>query len=124
MRFPEVSLSLPGWVEELVEPGATFPTVEDRMGFVIELSQLNVRHGGGGPFGAAVFDRETGELLAPGVNLVTSANCSVAHAEMVAIMVAQQSLGDFDLTAVLIRVDPVARSQRGRTSPPRLRALP
>src|SRR5215207_6589974 len=28
------------------------------------------------------------------------------------------------LTAVLIRVDPVARSQRGQTSQPRLRALP
>ncbi len=29
-----------------------------------------------------------------------------------------------DLTAVLIRFDPVARSRRGQTSPPRLRALP
>lgn len=97
MSFPDVNLSLPGWVEKLVEPGAVYPTAGDRMGLVIELSRLNVRHGDGGPFGAAIFDRETGELLAPGVNLVTSANCSVAHAEMVAIMVAQQTLGDFDL---------------------------
>ncbi|MDQ4106714.1 MAG: nucleoside deaminase [Actinomycetota bacterium] len=97
MSFPDVRLSLPGWVEELVEPGAAYPTAADRMGLAIELSRLNVRHGTGGPFGAAVFDRETGELLAPGVNLVTSANCSVAHAETVAIMVAQQAVGDFDL---------------------------
>lgn len=97
MRFPVVSISLPGWVEELVEPGAVYPSVEDRMGLVVELSRLNVRHGAGGPFGAAIFDRETGEVLAPGVNLVTTANCSVAHAEIVAIMVAQQAVEDFDL---------------------------
>lgn len=97
MRFPVVSISLPGWVEELVEPGAVYPSVEDRMRLVVELSRLNMRHGAGGPFGAAVFDRETGEVLAPGVNLVTTANCSVAHAEIVAIMVAQQAVGDFDL---------------------------
>ena len=97
MHFPEVSLRLPAWIEELVEPGVVYPTVEDRMRLVVDLSQMNVRHGTGGPFGAAIFDRETGELLAPGVNLVTTANCSVAHAEMVAIMVAQQALKDFDL---------------------------
>jgi tRNA(Arg) A34 adenosine deaminase TadA len=97
VRFPVVSISLPAWIEEFVEPGAAYPTTEDRMRLVVELSRLNVRHGTGGPFGAAVFDRETGELLAPGVNLVPTANCSVAHAEMVAIMVAQQALGDFDL---------------------------
>ena len=97
MSFPEVNLSLPAWVEELTEPGAVYPTTEDRMRLVVELSRLNVHHGTGGPFGAAVFDRETGALLVPGVNLVTTANCSAAHAEMVAIMVAQQATGDFDL---------------------------
>ncbi len=97
MRFPEVRLSLPAWIEELVEPGAVYPATEDRMRLVVELSRLNVLHKTGGPFGAAIFDRDTGELLAPGVNLVTTGNCSVAHAEIVAIMVAQQALGDFDL---------------------------
>ena len=97
MRFPEVSLNLPAWIEDLTEPGAIYKTTEDRMRLVVELSRLNVRHATGGPFGAAVFDRDTGELLAPGVNLVTTGNCSVAHAEIVALMVAQQALGDFDL---------------------------
>ncbi len=97
MRFPEVRLSLPAWIEELVEPGTVYPTTEDRMRLVVELSRLNVLHKTGGPFGAAIFDRDTGELLAPGVNLVTTGNCSVAHAEIVAIMVAQQAVGDFDL---------------------------
>ena len=67
------------------------------MRFAVELSRLNVRNGTGGPFGAAIFERETGRLLAPGVNLVVGSGCSVFHAEMVAIMVAQKVLGTFDL---------------------------
>jgi tRNA(Arg) A34 adenosine deaminase TadA len=98
MSFPRVTLELPGWVEELLpDPRGTYPTEEDRMRLVVELSRLNVERGTGGPFGAAIFERETGRLLAPGVNLVVPASCSVAHAEMVAIMIAQQVAGDFDL---------------------------
>ena len=67
------------------------------MRLVVELSRLNVERETGGPFGAAIFERETGRLLAPGVNLVVASSCSVAHAEMVAIMIAQQVVGDFDL---------------------------
>ena len=98
MRFPGVTLRLPAWVEDLLpEEDRVYPTVEDRMRLAIELSRYNVRHGTGGPFGAAIFERETGRLLAPGVNLVTSLGCSVCHAEMVAIMLAQSVAGDFDL---------------------------
>jgi tRNA(Arg) A34 adenosine deaminase TadA len=96
VRFPRVVLRLPDWVEDALAD-RLYPTVEDRMRLAVELSRLNVRHGTGGPFGAAIFERETGELLAPGVNLVVAANCSVFHAEMVAIMVAQQLVGGFDL---------------------------
>ncbi len=96
--FPEVTLRLPGWVGELSSDGdRVYRTVEDRMRFVVELSRLNVRKGTGGPFGAAIFERETGRLLAPGVNLVVGSGCSVFHAEMVAIMVAQRVVGTFDL---------------------------
>ncbi len=96
--FPEVTLRLPGWVGELSSDGdRVYRTVEDRMRFVVELSRLNVRNGTGGPFGAAIFERETGRLLAPGVNLVVGSGCSVFHAEMVAIMVAQRVVGTFDL---------------------------
>ena len=96
--FPEVTLRLPGWVGELSsDADRRCRTVEDRMRFVVELSRLNVRNGTGGPFGAAIFERETGRLLAPGVNLVVGSGCSVFHAEMVAVMVAQKILGTFDL---------------------------
>jgi len=96
VRFPEVMLRLPDWVEEFVVD-EVYPTTEDRMRLAVELSRENVRRGTGGPFGAAVFERESGRLVAPGVNLVVSAGCSVFHGEMVAIMVAQKALGDFDL---------------------------
>jgi len=98
--FPEVTLRLPGWVGELSPDGdRVYRTVEERMRFAVELSRLNVGHGTGGPFGAAIFERETGRLLAPGVNLVVGSGCSVFHAEMVAIMVAQKVVGTFDLGA-------------------------
>ncbi len=98
MRFPEVTLRLPGWVGELLaDPDRIYASVEERMRLAIELSRSNVRHGTGGPFGAAIFDREINKLLAAGVNLVLASGCSVAHAEMVAIMIAQQLIGDFDL---------------------------
>lgn len=97
-RFPAVVLELPGWVEGL-DLDSPYLTDEERMRLVVELSRLNVERGTGGPFGAAVFERESGRLVAPGVNLVVPAGCSVAHAEMVAIMVAQKVVGDFDLGA-------------------------
>ena len=98
MDLPEVTLRLPGWVGDLVaDPERTYPTSLERMAFVIELSRRNVRRGTGGPFGAAIFERETGRLLAPGVNLVPTSNCSIFHAEMVAIALAQKAVGTSDL---------------------------
>ena len=89
---------LPEWVEPFItKRGAVYAGVEDRMALVIELAAENIRHGTGGPFGAAIFD-DAGKLIAPGVNLVPSKNCSILHAEMVAIALAQQNLGRYDLS--------------------------
>ncbi len=97
-RFPQIVFSLPGWVEDFIpEPDHVYPTVEDKMRLVIELSRQNVQHGTGGPFGAGIFDINTNRLIAPGVNLVTTSNCSVVHAEMMAIMIAQHLVGHYDL---------------------------
>jgi tRNA(Arg) A34 adenosine deaminase TadA len=98
MRFPEVVLRLPDWVEQcLPDSDHILPALEDRMRFVIELSRLNVQHGTGGPFGAAVFEQDTGRLIAPGINMVIPSNSSIAHAEVMAIVVAQQRAGNYDL---------------------------
>jgi len=69
------------------------------MNLVTTLSQLNIEHGTGGPFGAGIFRTDTHELVAPGVNLVLSSQSSLAHAEVVAIMMAQHILGVHDLGA-------------------------
>ena len=93
-----ITLSLPSWMERTLPPPATaFPAVEDRMRLVIGLAEQNIAAGTGGPFAAAVFNGGTGRLIAAGVNLVISLNNSVAHAEIVAIMLAQQRAGSYDL---------------------------
>lgn len=97
-HYRSLSLELPSWLPPLIpDSGVFLDAVEGRMEFVVRLARLNVEQGTGGPFAAAVFERESGRLVAPGVNLVVPANCSLAHAEMVAIMLAQQELGTFDL---------------------------
>jgi tRNA(Arg) A34 adenosine deaminase TadA len=67
------------------------------MRLAVELARENVTQKTGGPFGAAVFEADSGRLVAAGVNLVESSNCSIAHAEMVAIALAQRALGHYDL---------------------------
>ncbi|MGB0387100.1 MAG: nucleoside deaminase [Ardenticatenaceae bacterium] len=96
--FPTFSLELPNWIDEfLPNREARFETPEARMEVAIELARRNVAHGTGGPFGAAIFEIETGRLVAPGVNLVVPSQAAIAHAEMVAIAMAGQVLGSFDL---------------------------
>ncbi len=61
----------------------------------IELSLDNVRAGTGGPFAAVIV--QDGRMVAEGANLVTSTNDPTAHAEMVAIRKACQTLNRFHL---------------------------
>ena len=62
------------------------------MELAVELSRLNVQHRTGEPFGAAIFRSDTGELVAVGMSQVALGNNSVLHAEVVAIMMAEQRL--------------------------------
>ena len=57
----------------------------------------NIEEGTGGPFGAVLVETETGVVISVGVNLVLSAKSSVLHAEIVAIMRAQQAAGSFSV---------------------------
>ncbi len=101
-RSPQASfhLELPAWVPDYVDrQPTTFPTQESRMELVISLARLNCEQGTGGPFGAAVFCTTTHTLVAAGVNLVIPTRCSVAHAEIVALLLAQQTIGFHDLGA-------------------------
>ena len=98
IKFPGFTIRLPGWVERhLKNAPDTFPDMEEKMRFIIDLSHQNIEHETGGPFAAAVFD-ENGYLVAPGVNTVVSSNCSVLHAEIMAIALAQKTLGRYDIS--------------------------
>lgn len=94
-----VKLQLPVWLDRFAAEAEIRDRgdVEERMRLAIELARRNIEAGTGGPFGAAVFAVETGRLLAVGVNLVVASRCSVLHAEMVALMLAQQRFGHYDL---------------------------
>lgn len=94
-----VTLSLPDWINGQLAEGSVWTTEIDQMEFVIQLAERNVSERSGGPFGAAVFSSDVGRLVAVGVNRVVPMACSVAHAEVMAIMFAQRAAGTYDLGA-------------------------
>lgn len=91
------ALDLPPWATAYDEPGRVYPTDEDRMSLAIQLSRENVERTTGGPFGAAIFERDSHRLVAIGVNsVVRLTNCTL-HAEMVAFQFAAHRVGRFTL---------------------------
>lgn len=106
------TLDLPVWLAELLaRPDHSFVSVEERMDFVIGLARLNVRNGTGGPFAAAVFRLDDSSLVSAGVNLVVSRQCSVLHAEIVALILAQQKVGSYDLSSAGLRHELIASTE-------------
>jgi len=61
----------------------------------IRLSIENVQSGNGGPFGTVIV--KNGKIIASGINKVTQSNDPTAHAEIVAIRSACETLGTFQL---------------------------
>jgi tRNA(Arg) A34 adenosine deaminase TadA len=95
----QIQIALPPWVSEVIAGREVFATTEERMRLVVVLSRENVVRQTGGPFGAAIFERDSGRLVAAGVNSVTRLNNCTLHGEMVAFMMAQAALGHFSLGA-------------------------
>ena len=94
----ELNLELPEWIDTfLAEYPVVISSMETQMRFVLDLTERNIREKTGGPFGAAVFEQESGKLVSVGVNVVVEQNCSAAHAEMMALMLAQKKIGHYDL---------------------------
>jgi tRNA(Arg) A34 adenosine deaminase TadA len=94
----EYSAALPMWVlEELVEEPDSYESDEQKMALVHRLARRNYREGNGGPFAAIVVDSSTGELVSAGVNVVLASGLSSSHAEVVALSLAQKSVGSWDL---------------------------
>lgn len=94
-------LELPQWVQPFVADWKRpLETVEQRMALAVALSGENIDRKTGGPFGAVVYDVEDSRLLSVGVNVVTQSGMSLAHAEMVALSLAQAALSDWNLGAM------------------------
>jgi len=93
------SFELPAWVKPfLVDWQQPKSSISERMRLAIALSMESVLQKTGGPFGAVVVHEQTGELVSVGINLVTTAGLSIAHAEMVALSLAQLSMGQWNLS--------------------------
>ena len=93
----QVNVTLPSWVQEHVDYTHPYESDEQRMRLAIRLAHENIEHETGGPFGAAVFERESGLLVAVGMNSVVRLNNSTLHAEMVAFQLAQKRIAAYSL---------------------------
>jgi tRNA(Arg) A34 adenosine deaminase TadA len=99
MNLPRVLVEYPAWVQSVVPWDTVLTTAEDRMRLAIRIARENVERGTGGPFGAIVVERDTGKLVAAGMNSVVRLNNCTLHGEMVAFMMAQQRLQSYTLAA-------------------------
>lgn len=96
-RWNDIKLKIPEWLDIWADGiPRSFPEINQRMALVIDLARTSVQYGGG-PFGAAVFNQGTDELIAPGVNWVVPGKSSLLHAEIMALALAEQTLGSYEL---------------------------
>ena len=91
MLYAQVHLTLPAWVHESVDTTTEYASDADKVALAIELSRINMEAATGGPFGAVVFGPDD-RIISIGVNRVLPQNTSLAHAENMAYMLAQQRL--------------------------------
>ncbi len=110
-KVTSISFPIPSWVTAFVSRYSPSMKVDSRMSFVLEAARQNIIENKGGPFAAAVFESSTGRLVSLGVNLVTSENLSILHAEIVALCLAQRVLGTYDLGADGLTHELVSSSQ-------------
>jgi len=91
MLYAQIHLTLPAWVHDTVDTARVYPGDADKVALAVALSRHNVDAGSGGPFGAAVFGPDH-RIVSVGVNRVLPHSTSLAHAETMAYMLAQQRL--------------------------------
>lgn len=96
----EILLQLPSWVLSFCH-NVSFPLTDEqaKVRFVLSLAKQNIIAKTGGPFAAAIFNKKDNSLVSVGLNSVIKESCCVAHAEMMALMLAQKTLDSFDLSS-------------------------
>jgi tRNA(Arg) A34 adenosine deaminase TadA len=93
-----IELALPAWLVDIAGTERLFAAADARIALAIDLARRNVEHGGG-PFGAAVFDG-AGNLVSVGANQVVAQRCSLAHAEILALGLAQRRVQRFRINSL------------------------
>src|SRR5687768_8299117 len=97
--LPRIVIDQPTWVNDAIDFDKSYASDTDRMRVAIAVSRENVARKTGGPFGAAIFERQSGKLVAVGMNSVVRLHNCTLHGEMVAFMMAQQRVKSFTLAA-------------------------
>lgn len=92
------TIALPPWVQPFVDAWKQpLDTDENRMRLAVALSAENVARRTGGPFAAIVYEAVSGRVVSAGVNVVVPQHSSLAHGEVVALLLAQEALKTHDL---------------------------
>ncbi|MCI5064182.1 nucleoside deaminase [bacterium] len=94
------TFALPEWISPFVNARDQV-IQEDPLSVAIELSHENVKRRTGGPFGSLITDAE-GSLVSAGVNIVVPGQDPLLHGEVVAISLAAQAMGSFDLSSLTL----------------------
>jgi tRNA(Arg) A34 adenosine deaminase TadA len=99
MQLPIIHIEYPPWIKQMVDWDRHYINDEEKMRLAIELSRENILQKTGGPFASAIFEIDSGKLVAVGINMVVPLNNSILHGEIVAFMMAQTKLKSFTLSA-------------------------
>ena len=94
-----IKLSLPSWINKEIDFEKKYIANEEKMQVALKLAKLNFTNKTGGPFGAIVCEEESSRIISVGVNRVIPETCSIAHAEIMAIILAQSLLGKYRLNS-------------------------
>jgi tRNA(Arg) A34 adenosine deaminase TadA len=96
MSAKRVVWELPAWIESELDWSRPLQSDEEKMRLAIDIARRNIDRGGG-PFGAAIVNAETGLVLSVGANWVVPQRSSLLHAEIAAIAFAQLALESYSL---------------------------
>jgi tRNA(Arg) A34 adenosine deaminase TadA len=97
MEISSITIQYPAWLAGAIDWQRRYATDEEKMAVAILLSRLNVTHRTGEPFGAAIFRSDDNQLISVGMSQVVRQSNSILHAEVMAIMMAEQRLHVFNL---------------------------
>ncbi len=90
---------LPGWLRELASslPAALPLDPSALMRIALDVLQEHITRKTGGPFAALVVESRSGRLMGIGVNRVVPSSDCTAHAEIIALRMANAATKSFDL---------------------------